>query len=120
MQLCPAIIATTNFLRCYRASVHAQHTGRTIEPAAANRYMAQRTKLGLTSTWKIPRLALVEVDVDHGDATVRGAAATAAFAGELAAEVVQHELVVPGVEPEPRRQPRLHHADQAHGGFPSP
>jgi hypothetical protein len=65
-------------------------------------------------TWKIPRLALVEVDIDHVDASVR----SSAFAGELAAEVVHDELVVPGVEPEPRRQPRLHHADRAH--HPSP
>jgi hypothetical protein len=65
---------------------------------------------GKSRTWKIPRLALVEVDIDHVDASVR-----AAFAGELAAEVVHDELVVPGVEPEPRRQPRLHHADRAHG-----
>jgi len=69
-------------------------------------------------TREIPRLALVEVDVHHGDAAVRRTAA-AAFARELAAEVAQHELVVPRVEPEPRRQPRLHRADQAHDGFPS-
>ena len=72
-------------------------------------------QVGQESTWQLPWLALVEVDVDHGDAAVRAAAT----ARELAAEVVEHELVVPRVEPEPRGQPRLHHADQAHGYLPS-
>jgi hypothetical protein len=37
-----------------------------------------------------------------------------AAAGDLVEEVVEHELVVPRVEPEPRRHPLLHRPYRAH------
>jgi hypothetical protein len=61
-------------------------------------------------TGEIPRLNLVEIDVDHG----RAAAGEAEVAADLGRQVVADELVVPRVEPEPRRQPRLHHVQEAH------
>ena len=61
-------------------------------------------------TGEIPWLDLVEIDVDHG----RPAAGEADLAAELGRQVVADELVVPRVEPEPRWQLRLHHAQEAH------
>ncbi|THU71524.1 hypothetical protein C4D60_Mb04t02340 [Musa balbisiana] len=52
------------------------------------------------STWKFPRVVLVEIDL--GDDGHRQA-----LAGGLAAEIVHNELLVCGVEPEPRRQVEL-------------
>ncbi|URD95338.1 hypothetical protein MUK42_29731 [Musa troglodytarum] len=54
----------------------------------------------MSSTWKFPRVVLVEIDL--GDDGHRQA-----LAGGLAAEVVHNELLVSGVEPEPRRQVEL-------------
>ena len=65
-------------------------------------------RVGLTR--EIPWLNLVEIDVDHG----RAAAGEPDLAAELGREVVADELVVPRVEPEPRWQLRLHHAQEAH------
>ena len=65
-------------------------------------------RVGLTG--EIPWLNLVEIDVDHG----RAAAGEPDLAAELGREVVADELVVPRVEPEPRWQLRLHHAQEAH------
>ena len=61
-------------------------------------------------TGEIPWLDLVEVDIHHG----WPAAGEADLAAELRREVVADELVVPRVEPEPRWQLRLHHAQEAH------
>ncbi|BAS85333.1 Os03g0624700, partial [Oryza sativa Japonica Group] len=49
-------------------------------------------------TGEVPWLALVEVDVGDG-------AGGEAEVGDLAGEVVRHQLLVRRVEPEPRRQP---------------
>ena len=57
-------------------------------------------------TWELPWLARVEVDLDErplGDALV----------GHLLEEVVAHQLLVAGVEPEPRRERQLD-VPQAH------
>ena len=48
-------------------------------------------------TWKLPRLARVQVDLDQRP--LRGA-----LVGRLLVEVVADQLLVAGVEPEPRRQ----------------
>jgi len=76
-------------------------------------------RLAWLHTGKVPGLALVEIDVDHGGAAVdahhQRASADSGAAGELLGEVVEHELVVPRVEPEPRRQPGLHHAQRVDG-----
>jgi hypothetical protein len=68
--------------------------------------------LGLTR--QIPGLALVQIDVDHRRAAVDADHRAAAAAVELLGEVVEHELVVPRMEPEPRRKPRLHRAQRIH------
>jgi len=65
-------------------------------------------RVGLTG--EIPWLNLVEIDVYHG----RAVAGEPDLAAELGREVVTDELVVPRVEPEPRWQLRLHHAQEAH------
>ena len=56
-----------------------------------------RTSKYQTLTWKVPWLALVEIDV--GDGT-----GDEGEVGDLAAEVVSDELLVRRVEPEARRQ----------------
>lgn len=66
-------------------------------------------------TGKVPGLALVEIDVDHGGAAVDTHHHRASAAAELLGQVVQHELVVARVEPEPRRQAGLHHAQRLDG-----
>ncbi|CAA7405430.1 unnamed protein product [Spirodela intermedia] len=59
-------------------------------------------------TGEIPRLALVEVNVNHHRK------APAAAVGSLGGEVVADELLISGVEPESWRQPLLHHPQEAH------
>lgn len=66
-------------------------------------------------TRKVPRLALVEVDVDH-HGPAAAVAAAAAEAEDLLHEVVTDKLLVPWVESEPWRHSCLHHAQEAHGG----
>lgn len=76
--------------------------------------MLQKLAGGRGLTREIPRLTLIEININHHRAAM---AAPAAISGDLSRrEVVADELVVAGVEPEPRRQLFLHNAQEAHGG----
>jgi hypothetical protein len=76
-------------------------------------YYVPRLDLELVVAASAERPVAPVAEVTAPAAAAVAPAAAAAPAGELGAEVVQHELVVPRVEPEPRRQPSLHHAHRA-------
>jgi hypothetical protein len=70
--------------------------------------MGREDVLGLT--WKLPWFAGVQVDLH--ERPLRGA-----LVGHLLVEVVAHQLLVAGAEPEPRRQCGLY-LPQPHPSLP--
>ena len=60
-------------------------------------------QVGQESTWQLPWLALVEVDLrDDVELDLEPV--------DLALQVVVHQLLVRRVEPEPRREPNRRHS----------